>query len=319
MLGRKRVFLWPPKDHPGLYPYPHIHPSYQQSQVNFDDPDHLLFPDFSRSVPLEMVLEPGDVAYLPPYWWHRIETISDSVGLSLSIVSPSAEESRLAEAYWTPLPFGGAAISKSTDPEARGVAVQTFLVHLISRLDLVPRRFSRKLLRSRFTPLFPDSSLGLLRDESSSSGLGALEGGGCLAQDEGRQAKLRGKLPKKAIIRSSEEVARLLRVQELQSTGIAEVWLGDYAEELIRWAVGSMGVPTFLRRCLDVERLPLEALEPLPEEVEGPSVLHIGPEDLQAAAEEAAGTSTSSSERKEAARKRYQERKKKKGDEGRGH
>ena len=77
VLGRKRVFLWPPADHPSLYPYPHIHPSYQQSQVNFDDPDRLLFPDFSHSAPLEMVLEPGDVAYLPPYWWHRIETLDD--------------------------------------------------------------------------------------------------------------------------------------------------------------------------------------------------------------------------------------------------
>jgi hypothetical protein len=58
-----------------------------------------------------VILEPGDVLYIPPFWWHRIETLgaaeSQATGtaLSLSVVSPSAEEAVLARALWHPLPF----------------------------------------------------------------------------------------------------------------------------------------------------------------------------------------------------------------------
>ena len=55
----------------------------------------------------QVILEPGDALYIPPYWWHRIETLGESSGtaLSLSVVSPSAEEVTLAQALWHPLPF----------------------------------------------------------------------------------------------------------------------------------------------------------------------------------------------------------------------
>jgi len=62
-----------------------------------------------------VILDPGDVLYIPPFWWHRIETLSPSEGqskeegtgvaLSMSVVSPSAEEAVLAQALWHPLPF----------------------------------------------------------------------------------------------------------------------------------------------------------------------------------------------------------------------
>jgi len=60
-----------------------------------------------------VILEPGDVLYIPPFWWHRIETMSppkersndSGVALSMSVVSPSAEEAELAQGLWHPLPF----------------------------------------------------------------------------------------------------------------------------------------------------------------------------------------------------------------------
>ncbi len=38
-------------------------------QVNFDDPDFEKFPNFREAQGMEAVLGPGDVLYLPMYWW----------------------------------------------------------------------------------------------------------------------------------------------------------------------------------------------------------------------------------------------------------
>jgi len=68
ILGVKRIFLWPPSMHTALYPYPHAHPMERQSQVNFAEPDTATFPGFAHARALEIVLEPGDVTYIPPFW-----------------------------------------------------------------------------------------------------------------------------------------------------------------------------------------------------------------------------------------------------------
>ena len=40
------------------------------------------FPNFAKSRALQVVVEPGDVLYVPPYTWHYVETLSPSVSLS---------------------------------------------------------------------------------------------------------------------------------------------------------------------------------------------------------------------------------------------
>lgn len=55
---------------------------------------------------------------------------------------------------------------------------------------------------------------------------------------------------------------------------ILHVWLGDYVEELARWAVGLERAPQFVRSCLAFDRLPEEALED--PWVKGPGVITIG-------------------------------------------
>ena len=102
-------------------------------QVDFSRPDSVRFPDFVASDGVEVLLEPGDTLYIPPFWWHRIETLTPAAagwdgrgagsssgsgggsgkgsgkgsgaGLSLSVVSPSGEEALLAAATWVALPF----------------------------------------------------------------------------------------------------------------------------------------------------------------------------------------------------------------------
>ena len=49
-----------------MYLYPHIHPSNAQCQVVINKPDLNLFPLLSNCKAYEVIMEPGDVLYLPP-------------------------------------------------------------------------------------------------------------------------------------------------------------------------------------------------------------------------------------------------------------
>jgi len=65
-----------------MYPFPKHHAADRQSQVNFYAPQTDLYPKHGEAVAVEALLNPGDVLYLPPYWWHHVETLTESVGMN---------------------------------------------------------------------------------------------------------------------------------------------------------------------------------------------------------------------------------------------
>ncbi|XP_013775038.1 hypoxia-inducible factor 1-alpha inhibitor-like isoform X1 [Limulus polyphemus] len=75
IYGYKRFILFPPEDYDKLYPHPVWHPHDRQSQVDFDYPDYTKFPKFHDIKGHEALLGPGDVLYLPLYWWHHVESL----------------------------------------------------------------------------------------------------------------------------------------------------------------------------------------------------------------------------------------------------
>ena len=75
--GEKRVFLFDPEQFECLYPYPTFHPHDRQSQVNLRNPDFDKFPNLANVKGYYTVLKPGDVLYIPMYWWHHVESASD--------------------------------------------------------------------------------------------------------------------------------------------------------------------------------------------------------------------------------------------------
>lgn len=78
IYGRKRFVLLPPECHRYFKLHPHLHSS--QRNVQFDGskielPDLLLSSMLTASKPplaYEVSLSPGDVLYLPPFWFHRM-------------------------------------------------------------------------------------------------------------------------------------------------------------------------------------------------------------------------------------------------------
>lgn len=67
--------MWPPENHKMFYLYPRLSPNYRQSQVDFEHPDLSAFPEFKLVNSYEVVLEEGDLLYLPPFWFHRVESV----------------------------------------------------------------------------------------------------------------------------------------------------------------------------------------------------------------------------------------------------
>ncbi len=75
--GRKLFLLIPPPRHRALHGY-----GSAESPVNPFVPDLARFPGFAGADPVEATLGPGDVLFIPKYWWHCVYAVEPSVNLS---------------------------------------------------------------------------------------------------------------------------------------------------------------------------------------------------------------------------------------------
>ena len=69
--GRKRAILAEPGQLDTLYRFPNAHPLVGSSQVNLTAPDLTRHPRFEHARLREAIVGPGDVLYLPSWWWHQ--------------------------------------------------------------------------------------------------------------------------------------------------------------------------------------------------------------------------------------------------------
>ncbi|KAL1518732.1 hypothetical protein AB1Y20_003017 [Prymnesium parvum] len=97
--GTKRFILFPPSASHDMYVYPRLHPSTRQSQVDLRSYAIDRFPRFKKwanatsprlgTRPLETVLSPGDILYLPPYYWHRASVVGNETAISIGVYTQS--------------------------------------------------------------------------------------------------------------------------------------------------------------------------------------------------------------------------------------
>lgn len=80
VVGSKRVLLFSPGDSQCLYPNPGM--LNNTSSVDCDEPDLKAFPRFAEGVGFEGVLNPGELLYIPPLWWHHIRSLKPSFSVS---------------------------------------------------------------------------------------------------------------------------------------------------------------------------------------------------------------------------------------------
>lgn len=62
-------------------------------KVDFDNPDLNSFPRFNEIRGMEVALEPGEVLYIPSFWWHYIE--SEMHRSELNTLTPRAKYTKV--------------------------------------------------------------------------------------------------------------------------------------------------------------------------------------------------------------------------------
>ena len=79
VIGRKKIVLIPPTE---------THLVYNElglfSEVDVESPDLERFPRFARTTPATIVLEPGQVLFLPVGWWHHVRSLDVSISVSFT-------------------------------------------------------------------------------------------------------------------------------------------------------------------------------------------------------------------------------------------
>jgi len=102
--GRKRWVLVSPRFTPFMYPALSKGLNWQ-SRVDFRDPDYEEAPLYRYVDRYETVLEPGDVLWNPPWVWHGVQNLTESIAVSLWWVN--VVRSFANNAVLTPLAFLG--------------------------------------------------------------------------------------------------------------------------------------------------------------------------------------------------------------------
>lgn len=72
LKGRKRVLLFAPEELSNLYPYGALSRTPHVSRINLTRDDQSRYPKFAQARCGEVWLEPGDMLYIPLFWWHGV-------------------------------------------------------------------------------------------------------------------------------------------------------------------------------------------------------------------------------------------------------
>ena len=147
LYGTKKFTLFRPINWPGLYPYPFLHPSHAQAQVNMSDSreSERLFPLVGSVEAVEVVLQPGDLLYMPPLWFHEVESME--VSISVNIWTDSKQTELVEKMFTVPLPLNEETIKWRSD-NARAIATSLLIYRLLDSIckyqicaDVVTDRF----------------------------------------------------------------------------------------------------------------------------------------------------------------------------------
>ncbi len=78
--GRKRLRLFAPNEQ--LYPFPLTSPRSRMGRVTVDAPDRAAFPGFKPEREVECVIEPGEVLFIPIFWWHQVHNLDTTIAVN---------------------------------------------------------------------------------------------------------------------------------------------------------------------------------------------------------------------------------------------
>ncbi|KAJ0179745.1 hypothetical protein K1T71_004336 [Dendrolimus kikuchii] len=81
VIGEKQIFLYAPTDSEYLYPHEHELMN-NTARVDPREPDLTLYPKYASAKAYYCLLKPGQLLFIPPKWWHFVESLSVSFSVS---------------------------------------------------------------------------------------------------------------------------------------------------------------------------------------------------------------------------------------------
>lgn len=96
VLGRKRVRLFPPgiRDY---YPRPLLSRSWQTSRIELERADRAAFPRFPFEAQWDAEFGPGEMLFIPLFWWHHVEHEGLTASISYGFRDGIARDLALTE------------------------------------------------------------------------------------------------------------------------------------------------------------------------------------------------------------------------------
>eukprot|EP01124_Arcella_intermedia_P020608 TRINITY_DN28097_c0_g1_i1.p1 TRINITY_DN28097_c0_g1~~TRINITY_DN28097_c0_g1_i1.p1 ORF type:complete len:271 (-),score=49.73 TRINITY_DN28097_c0_g1_i1:50-820(-) len=84
VLGRKSIVLYSPEDTNYLYPYNSLSQNSHTSRIDLCTIEKEMdkFPKFAEATAYKTVLEPGEMMYIPPCWWHDVISLDDCISVT---------------------------------------------------------------------------------------------------------------------------------------------------------------------------------------------------------------------------------------------
>lgn len=91
IFGQKAFLLFSPQQHELLYPVK-IDDELWSSQIDPQNPDLEKFPLFREAIGLEAILDPGDILFLPAFWWHQARSLALSINVNMWVSTQKVSE-----------------------------------------------------------------------------------------------------------------------------------------------------------------------------------------------------------------------------------
>jgi ribosomal protein L16 Arg81 hydroxylase len=82
VYGHKHLTLFDPMETDLLYPYPPEASASHISFINLEQTDFEKYPGFRQAHALKGVIGPGELLYLPAYWWHHVRSLQISISVN---------------------------------------------------------------------------------------------------------------------------------------------------------------------------------------------------------------------------------------------
>jgi hypothetical protein len=81
--GFKKFLLYTPWEFYNLYPNSLFSKAPHTSKIDLSNPDMKKYPNFLRVKPKEIIIAPGEMLFLPAYWWHQVYSIDLTISINI--------------------------------------------------------------------------------------------------------------------------------------------------------------------------------------------------------------------------------------------